>query len=395
MTGPVAYQNWRAALAEEPGAVWVEVPMYSDVRIIGNLDVGCGPYQIMTGFPDEQDLGRSAQSALFLRWTNHVLPEMGAPDLDALNADHFHGGRVEDEIAALLSLLLGCRLRAGGFIRMFCPGDDPLGRPSTERSGHRPTLVAAQGKRPVLPRIQRQCSLVPHEGPTYPNRTAVQLFQSYPSLDPDDATALARAARLYQTGVWVAEADPQVTWLLLVSAVETLACRELPVEGEPSQVLQDLMPDLYVELAPFGDQAVGIVAAKIVHTLKATKKFRDFVKNHFPAPPDPRAPLAFQLKWNKTTILSKVNDIYGYRSDALHAGSPFPAPLCAPPMAHGADGASEKFEGLGAQAHGGGWAADALPMYLDTFRHIARESILRWFESRLQNTTQGEPAAGT
>ena len=43
------------------------------------------------------------------------------------DASNYHGGSISDEIAALLSLNLGIRAKAGGCTRVFSEGDDEKG----------------------------------------------------------------------------------------------------------------------------------------------------------------------------------------------------------------------------------------------------------------------------
>ena len=49
-------------------------------------------------------------------------------------------------------------------------------------------------------------------------------FDAYYSAGPEKAIAIVRAARLYQQAVWVADDDPNLAFLWLVSAVEVSQC---------------------------------------------------------------------------------------------------------------------------------------------------------------------------
>lgn len=55
------------------------------------------------------------------------------------------------------------------------------------------------------------------------NGDSFGLFESYPYLRAAEATTLIRAARLYEQALWVCDAEPHMSWLFLVSAVEVVA----------------------------------------------------------------------------------------------------------------------------------------------------------------------------
>ena len=48
-------------------------------------------------------------------------------------------------------------------------------------------------------------------------------MHSFPHLQPEQAIALVRSARLYQDALWLGESEPNLCWLKLVVAVETVA----------------------------------------------------------------------------------------------------------------------------------------------------------------------------
>src|SRR5713101_3157508 len=108
--------------------------------------------------------------------------------------------------------------------------------------------------------------------------TDVDRVATYPSLMPSQAVALARAARLYQDAVWVAEGEAELSWLFLVSAIETAADSW---HGEdqttPAQQLRELRPEVaeLLEQAA-GEELVIKVASHFAGTLGATKKFLSF-----------------------------------------------------------------------------------------------------------------------
>jgi hypothetical protein len=123
----------------------------------------------------------------------------------------------------------------------------------------------------------------------------VPLLQRYPDLSADQANALLRSARAFQQGLWVAEDDPALSWIKLISAVETAAAHR----GRSG---------------------------------RARKKFIDFLVDFLPNPPSPR-PAVGGFNWSSTTALRRAfRIIHDWGSKELHEGIPFPAAMCDAPM---------------------------------------------------------------
>lgn len=99
--------------------------MFTDAHIIGDdLDDDYGPYRILNVVPDPRL--KQSRPTLILHAGPHLKYE---PEVRLETDDEsYHGGLLQDEIAALISLSLGIRLKAGDPIRMFGP-EDPVGRP--------------------------------------------------------------------------------------------------------------------------------------------------------------------------------------------------------------------------------------------------------------------------
>jgi len=140
------------------------------------------------------------------------------------SADRYHGGSFQEEIAALTSLAMGGRFRAGNSTRRFEPGGDPRGRPIVSGSRRMaPTLIRELHFRWRLPSaVEGEHSL-----------DSLEILSRLPTLRPDLAVSLVRAARLYQDSLWLIESEPSLAWLMLVSAVETAANRWQTEKGDP------------------------------------------------------------------------------------------------------------------------------------------------------------------
>jgi hypothetical protein len=389
--GPWGYANWKAFIDGEPEQHVQEYELYSDATFTGEISGG-SPYTVinLVSRPVPEGL---IHPALTLRAAFHLDSGTVKAELDKgfeagkTDVSRFHGGRLPDEIASLLSLALGTRLRAGPLTRQFTPTGDPRGRPVGWDTWRLPPL-----------------SLTAHNSvlPGVPTTVALQsnLFVTYPTLASDDALAVVRAARSFQEAIWSADDDANLAWLLLVSAVETAASQWY--RGQQSAGARDLLSQLKPEfvarvLDAGGEKAAQVVAEELAGTLKATAKFLDFMKQFMPAPPAPHPPTWAALDWaGAASMRTTMRKVYEHRSKALHESVPFPLPMCEIPMRHGgAEGISESWSqkpgGVFTHVRSGFWAAEDVPILLNTFEYIVRHALQSWWRS-LSERQSGTPA---
>lgn len=183
-----------------------------------------------------------------------------------------------------------------------------------------------------------------------------------PRMSGGNVATLVRAARLYQDAVWIAEGQPELSWIMLVSAIEAAAKHWWSVDDSPG---------------------------KRSRTSKGvTRKFVRFVLSFLPDPPAQRPPQTAQHRWSEEAMRRSMHMIYTWRSKALHEGIPFPLPMCQPPHRFD-DLYTEKPLGL---AHGAGdaaWSGEQTPMLLHTFEYIARNALLKWWKSMVPPSGDG------
>jgi hypothetical protein len=375
--GPFILSNWLAANEGEKIIRILEYPLFTDARITGEVTEGYGPYKFLNPVPI-QDKPGLVQPGIFLRLNIHFAGTR--PDLSRTSTDFYHGGWLPEEISALASLALGIRLKAGGNTRLFELDGDPLGRPIWW--DYKPTPILIIGPRGlVLPGVVGSRSL-----------EYLQPLSWILSISPENIIALIRAARFYQDSLWIGESEPSLSWIMLVSALETAADQWRREQESPLARLKDSKPKLFHLLEETGIKELPQnVAALISDSLGATKKFIDFVLEFLPNPPIKRPAEFIRVDWSANKIKNNLRKIYSYRSKALHGGTPFPAPMCdAPIRLEAREASSERPLGSAAGSSGGTWLAEDIPMLLHTFEYITRGTLLNWWKSISDNQTRSE-----
>ena len=299
------------------------------------------------------------------------------PDMSRTDQTQYHGGTFADELAALGSLTLGIRLKAGAASRIFGKADDAKGRPIAWDSRPDPVMQAPSRGR-VFPAAARECSL-----------DDLKVLSALPRVGQADAIAFVRSARLYQEGLWIGESDPSLAWLLMVSSVESAANQWHRKTASATDRLTAAKPDLVDFLNKCDVPGlVDRVAAEFADTIRSTRKFIDFLLEHLPPPPSKRPLPWAQLSWQTSDLKKALRLVYQYRSKALHEGVPFPAPMCQPGMSvPDSEVPSEIPIGLASSILGSVWKAEDTPMLLHVFEYIGRHAILSWWKSLDTATT--------
>lgn len=370
--GPRVYENWRAFLDSEPLQGEFEFLMYSDAWLTGELTTGLDPYQFFNLVGLDTKLGK-VRASVAVRVSDHL--EYQVPNMTKKDVTRYHGGWIADELAALASLATGVRFRAGGETRRFDLKGDRKGRPMGLDFQPKPELsIGFDGF--VLPAVTGPHSLMP-----------IAQLKGFPKIPAKYAVVLMRSARLYQDALWLAESEPSFSWLMLVSAVETAANSWRSSSGAPLERLRESKPSLVEYLEQTGvEKLAARVAQEFADSLGATKTFVEFLLAYLPSPPKVRPGDWGQVEWNKHTLKKFFRQVYSYRSEALHDGQPFPAPMCEIPYRHETWAAvAEKPTGLATSYRGGTWRAQDTPMLLNTFEYIARQVLNSWWSSMVSD----------
>lgn len=361
--GPASYRNWRAKNDGGPYFGSYEVPLYSDAHVTGDVLQGLGPHILRNGLPAE--LG---DPAVVLVLDSH-LDANQLPPMDKTDTASFTGSWLGDEIAALLSLACGARFMAGA--------------PTRIRSDATTWRIMGDTDRPVFfPSRKDRSRVLPRVVATTELRA--DPLASLPSLAPSDAMALIRAARSYRDGLWIAEVEPELSWLLFVSALEVAAVHQQINLTEPIDILRASKPKLVERLESVDPSLAQEVAASLARELRATARFLDFMERFMPAPPSKRPPFPmFQVDWSPKALKRSMKTIYELRSNALHEGVPFPPPMCLGPrvLGHDWEAPVESMVSSAMSTGGGVWTKEDAPFPLHTFEYMTRGALLGWWKA--------------
>lgn len=372
-SGPLCWRNWRAFDFGTPSHSAYEVPLFSDTSVTGEIQ--CGPYLFLNPVPSEMRSG-VLRAAIYMRVDEHYQLDNDVLQLfkeRKTDESSFIGGDRNAEIAALVSLLLGIRCRAGGITRLFSLADSPRGRPVQWMMENNPELHKATTRRRI-PNAYGQKSL-----------NSLSLLKVIPSLDRASCVEVLRAARLYQDALWLAESEPDLCWLMLVSSVETAAC---VWRAETYSAVERFRSWGHaVKLEPLlrdsgGEPLVERVAEILAPISGSTRSFVEFLMKFCPDPPPERPSEPFQMPWDEVERRAIFSKVYQMRSRALHSGQRFPPPMSEPPYPIGGSPVpAETPIGIASASEGGIWMRDDIPILLHAFEDIARRALMNWLAS--------------
>ncbi len=298
----------------------------------------------------------------------------------------YHGGGVDDEIAALISLRFGTPCRSGGTNRLRLA--------STHEWQHSEITYRPQNL-PQPDLIQR--GLLPPATASVTTEAIADTLHAYANLQPEDAAALIRAARTYALGRWIVNDDPNETWLRDVSAIETVAHRWQHHDLPAIDILRMEEPDLADALHQIDPAAEQHVADEpLARGLRARRRFTQFLQQHRAPPPADRPAPHFQIPFGDPDQMERLyKKVYDLRSAALHNATPFPTFMLSAGLPTPTEDASRAVPseraiiGISGTASGGHWKPGDAPITLAIWDHITRHAINNWWDHL---TPAGNPA---
>ena len=128
--GPGIYENWKAALLGKAVQSSFEFPFFTDADITGTITEGYGPYQFINTVSSSIRNTSPRRPVIIFRVDVHLTFDPSELEMNKTDDERYHGGYLQDESAALVSLSLGIRLKSGPMIRTWNdPHGDPKGYP--------------------------------------------------------------------------------------------------------------------------------------------------------------------------------------------------------------------------------------------------------------------------
>lgn len=360
----LSYKNLK--LAHQGSDLWcvTEFSLYSDSQPIGEINDD-SVYCFLNMLPRRTKPTTVAssitvRSRVYSNLNNMILSSSQSHTKD------YHGGWYNDEIAALSSLLLGVRFHAGSINRHYDYHTDNFGRIEAENSF--PPVLEFKHNVPIIPNAIKDINI-----------NDLKVLNDLYRLSEKDFNFLIRAARSYQNALWICESSPNMSWLLMVSALECAASQWAKSNASKEERFKDAKPELYKKLDNCELRyLIPIIANEFKDSFGATKKFVDFCINFLPDEPKNR-PGSGRIEWENESLLSIFKKIYSYRSKALHGGQPFPEPMCSHPEV--LDGYAERARAC--STLGGTWLDADVPINLNTFNYMTHSILNKWWQSLL------------
>ncbi|WP_312593949.1 hypothetical protein [Comamonas terrigena] len=363
-------KNWRNKNNGDSWSATQEYPLYTDAGLHSEQVNDSWPYAFLNALAVDAAPGK-IQAGLIFRCAIHGDP-FNSVNLQGTEESAYHGGLLYDEASALSSLILGIRVRAGECTRIFGSYvQDPFGRPRATSSS--PPTLSRRNRNLIAPSLFKMDSLL----------SDLSMLDLLLDLNALQSVSLLRAARLYQDSLWIIESEPELAWLMLVSALEVAALSWDQKEQDPVDVLKSAKFDFYQLLKAKGDDIVNLVAQEISSNFRVTSKFVNFCLHFLPNAPETRPQLMHQIDWTRKNWKNILNKVYSYRSRALHGGHPFPRPMCEPPdiyvIGKNLAPCEKGTASISIRTHGSSWNASDLPVSLNTFVQLTRDILLSWW----------------
>lgn len=156
--GPLCFENWKAKEKAKSWSSICEYPLFSDAHITREEPKQIGPYKLIDAIRITED---TKTPLMILRIEDYYDPFYDSDiQSDTKNtSSRYNGGSIAEEIASLISLCLGIRLKAGLISRQFTRNGDPLGFIASWDSNINPTLLVSDIRYPILPNFKRTIDL--------------------------------------------------------------------------------------------------------------------------------------------------------------------------------------------------------------------------------------------
>ncbi|MEI7191467.1 hypothetical protein WCT98_07490 [Pectobacterium brasiliense] len=325
-----------------------------------------GPYQF---FFDSTAKGDSVQTLITVRVKFYSVNQEKKEEYETL---HFNAN-IGDEIAGLLSLSLGVKIFYAGISRTISPlyekykfsHDDPYGVPKIPNKFNPPPLSITESL-PVLPSLNKDI---------YGNES-IKRLDNLIKASAIQYKGFIRAACLYRDALEMVDYDPNLSWVLMVSAVETAAVLEKNQNSSAIETFELGSPELFSLLKSNNNEnLLDDAALLIAPTLKATEKFINFCIKYFPVQPTHRAKDDnLRIDWRPENMKKILSVIYNYRSSYLHSGKRFPSIMSSSPIG------DEEMPSIVREKDylNRIWKRKEVPINLHIFNYMVQNMLMNW-----------------
>ena len=212
------------------------------------------------------------------------------------------------------------------------------------------------------------------------------VFLNSDKLNRENMIKLLKSANLYCQAIWIAEHEPNLAWVLFVSAIENAAKYYWENRNiDKISTLKDNCPEIFSLLK---SERENKKSKSKNPKLTITEKFIAFIIHFFPEEPPSRPSEIGRIIWEKKQFYHYLDKIYDYRSRTLHNGYQFPTEMLRPPEIDPCTiNSTEKLlmEKPYSYTYTGGQslATEEKPMNLHTFEYVVRKALIKWWNELL------------
>lgn len=361
--GSALYFNWKLKEKGEKPVRIVEYPLYTDAYKIESAysHVNC-PYTLVN--PDVLTTKPICLPRIILQVEEFNYLGKNIKKAKNFYSDFYLINNIPDQVAVILSLILGVRIRAGNESRLFQAVNLDQGIPLHRYIDLDPAQVELIKNKPLLPTILKN---IDNENGFFSLNIVDQYISSFSSLTVTQAELVIRAAKLYRDAIWIVDSEPQLSLILLISVIELLSQQDKIDDSE--HVCNGICQ---------------ICKKHICKRPSSRKQFENFLINYLPDPPTKRCREENQINWNELKKKKNNNiflQMYRFRSKFLHEGIAFPLDFLNPNSFWVGESDEEFRYEKSIKTSISNQLIELSPMSLSIFEYIVRNAALKWWRS--------------
>lgn len=214
--GPALYFNWKLKETNEQPVRIVEYPLYTDAcKIVSAYSHLNNPYRLVN--PDVITTKAICLPRIILQVEEFNYLGRNIKKGKNFYSDFYLINNIPDQVAVILSLILGIRIRAGNESRTFEDINSDRGKPFHRYVDLDPAQIKLIKDKAVLPTILKNLD---NQDGSFSLQMLNTFLSSFSSLNVNQAELIIRASKLYRDALWIVDSEPQLSLILLISAIE-------------------------------------------------------------------------------------------------------------------------------------------------------------------------------